>query len=223
MNYDENKYEFILQHGWGLSSSCFFKWKDLLKDHILNLPDRGYFGNRLDIESFKSNRKKILVSHSFGLHLFSDSLLKKADYLIIISGFSGFHPKDKKGKRRSSMLMRLMKKKILTQPEKMLNEFYNGHSLIGKKDIVPDKELLYKDLESIDEYEVNINAIKKINNVLILHGKNDMVVPYSRALFLKDRIPGAKIIGYEKSDHALPFTNTEEVILNILDFIKDKT
>ena len=217
---NQDKIEFILQHGWGLSSSCWNLWKKILeKKYRVKIPDRGYFGEKSREESFCTKNKKILVSHSFGLYLFTEKILKEADYLIIISGFSKFHPEEKREKRRSLMLMKFMKKKLLKEPEKLLLDFYNGHPLRGAHDIYPHVKILSKDLDAIDSEDLDLEYLKKIKNILIIQGKKDMVVPWSRAVFLKKALPGSHLIFFEKEDHALPFTRTEEVINLILDYV----
>ncbi len=222
MSGEKNRFEFILQHGWGLSSSCYSEWKNILEGmgHIVKIPDRGYFGSPLKIEGFETQYKKVLVSHSFGLYLFDKNLFKQADYLIIISGFKGFHPDDKKEKRRSSILMRLMKKKILVEPEKLLVDFYNGYDLRGEKDLIPDSALLHEDLMVIDEEEPDIENMVKIDNILILHGKKDMVVSLSRAVDLNKALKGSHMIVFDDGDHALPFSKSSELIEIIIDYME---
>lgn len=220
MSSEKNKNQIILQHGWGLSSSCWNGWKQsLLNDFSVLTPDRGYFGNKNIITNFETENKKILISHSFGLFLFPKTLLKQADYLVIISGFADFHPKDKKEKRRSSMLIKFMKKKLLLTPEKLLFDFYNGHNLRGDFDRYTDTDLLSKDLTAIDTSEADWENIKKIKNILILHGKKDMVVPCSRGLFLHENLKQSRYIAIDNADHALPFTHKDRLISIIKDFI----
>jgi pimeloyl-ACP methyl ester carboxylesterase len=220
MSSEKNKNQIILQHGWGLSSSCWNGWKQQLSnDFSVLTPDRGYFGNKNIITRFESENKKILVSHSFGLLLFPESLLRQADYLIIISGFADFHTEDKKEKRRSSMLIKFMKKKLLLTPEKLLFDFYNGHDLRGDFDKYPDTDLLSHDLTAIDTLQADWENIKKVKNILILHGKQDMVVPYSKGLSLHENLKQSRFEGIDDADHALPFTHKDRLISIVTDFI----
>lgn len=218
----EKKIEFILQHGWGLSAACWDSWVEILKkDNIVSVPDRGYFGNRLDIDSFKTDNIKVLVSHSFGLYLFPETALKQADFLVIISGFTRFHPEDAREKRRSSMLMRFMRKKVELEPEKLLIDFYNGHDLRGKFDLAPDSKILSEDLRAIDEDEPDMASIGRIKNILIVQGGEDRVVGRSRADYLRNRLPQSKLAFFKDGDHALPFTSPNELIHLIGYFIEN--
>lgn len=222
MDTTEEKSEIVLQHGWGLSSSCWDLWKNSLKGkYIVNTPDRGYFCNENQVKGFKTKGKRILISHSFGLYLFNEKLLDEADYLIIISGFSSFHGSSKRDRRRSSILMGLMKNKIKTEPEKMLMEFYNGHDLRGDKDILPKTDLLLDDLKSVDNDEPDLERIGRIKNILIIHGDKDMVVSPSRGFYLKDRFKDSRMILFRNEDHALPFTRTEELVKIISEYIEN--
>ncbi|MDY0360144.1 MAG: alpha/beta hydrolase [Desulforegulaceae bacterium] len=225
MNIKKDQPEFILQHGWGLSSSCWRRWKERLeKDYKVTLPDRGYFGSQKRIKNFKTKSKKILVSHSFGLFLFEKSVLEQADFIVIISGFTKFHPEEAREARRSRLLMKFMQKKLYLEPEKLLTDFYNGHDLRGDFDLNPDVSLLFKDLERINSEAPDLESIRKIKNILIVHGKKDMVVPFSRGVYLKNYFSGAKMIEFENGDHALPFIYQDKIIEQIIDFlgIKEK-
>ncbi|MDY0132830.1 MAG: alpha/beta hydrolase [Desulforegulaceae bacterium] len=220
MSTKKNRAEFVLQHGWGLSSSCWEGWKNKLgKNFIVSIPDRGYFGDEKIIKDFKTSSEKILVSHSFGLFLFEKSLLEKADSLIIISGFTKFHPEEKREVRRTRLLMKFMQKKLKLEPEKLLIDFYNGHDLRGNLDSNPDVFLLAKDLEQINTQTPDIESIKKIKNILIIHGAKDMVVPLSRAAYLKDNLFQAEMVEFEDGDHALPFVYENQVIEKIFEFL----
>lgn len=219
MNIKKDRPEFILQHGWGLSSSCWRNWEKRLEQRFrVTLPDRGYFGAEKKVSSFSTSAERILVSHSFGLFLFGKKLFEQADFLVIISGFTKFHPDEAREARRSRLLMKFMQKKLSCEPEKLLTDFYNGHDLRGELDFNPDVSLLFKDLERIDCEAPDLESIKKIKNVLIVHGKKDMVVPFSRGVYLKNIISGSTLVGFEDGDHALPFVYEDEIIEKIIDF-----
>jgi pimeloyl-ACP methyl ester carboxylesterase len=220
MNTKKDRPEFILQHGWGLSSSCWRNWeKRLEKNFTVTLPDRGYFGLEKKIFDFQTKAQKILVSHSFGLFLFEKSVLDQADFLIIISGFTKFHPEEEREARRSRLLMKFMQKKLALEPEKLLTDFYNGHDLLGNLDLNPDVSLLSKDLEKINTKAPDIESIQKIKKILIIHGKKDMVVPFSRGIYLKNYLSNSNLIEFENADHALPFVYEEETIQQIISFL----
>jgi dipeptidyl aminopeptidase/acylaminoacyl peptidase len=112
-----------------------------------------------------------------------------------------------------------MQKKLSLEPEKLLKDFYNGHDLMGNLDLNPDVALLSKDLEKINTKSPDLESIQKIEKILIIHGKKDMVVPFSRGIYLKNYLPNSKLIEFENADHALPFVYEEETIQKIISFL----
>jgi pimeloyl-ACP methyl ester carboxylesterase len=79
-------------------------------------------------------------------------------------------------------------------------------------------------------YQKQVNAImkfsssKKLQNIksptLVMHGKQDVLIPSKNAEVLAKLIPGAKLALFDKSAHALFSEETEKVTKTIIDFLK---
>jgi pimeloyl-ACP methyl ester carboxylesterase len=79
-------------------------------------------------------------------------------------------------------------------------------------------------------YQKQVNAImkfsssKRLQNIkcptLIMHGKQDILIPPKNAEVLAKLIPGAKVILFENSAHALFSEETEKVAKPVIEFLK---
>ena len=71
----------------------------------------------------------------------------------------------------------------------------------------------------------NFNAkkvLKKINiPVLLIHGKEDTIFPYSNSLSMHKQIKSSKLVLLEKTDHIIVLNNFKEVSKLIENFIKN--
>jgi pimeloyl-ACP methyl ester carboxylesterase len=65
---------------------------------------------------------------------------------------------------------------------------------------------------SFDTYE-RLPTIK--TPTLVMHGKKDLLIPCQNGKIIADRIPGAKLVQFEKTGHAL-FTVETEAVLKVL-------
>ena len=55
---------------------------------------------------------------------------------------------------------------------------------------------------------------------LVMHGKKDILVPPENAKIIADKIPGAKLVYFENSGHALFSQEPEKVNKTLLEFLK---
>jgi pimeloyl-ACP methyl ester carboxylesterase len=79
-------------------------------------------------------------------------------------------------------------------------------------------------------YQKQVNAImkfsssKKLQNIksptLVMHGKQDILIPPKNAEVLAKLIPGAKIALFDNSAHALFSQETEKVTKTVIEFLK---
>lgn len=223
------KTELILQHGWGFQASAWDPWYEhLLKWSTVGTIDRGYFNSPQSITGFAADANfRILVTHSLGLHLCADSLLRQSDLLVIISGFQEIHPEDESLRLRSQKVLKRMKEKLLTSPKEVLHDFYcncyQGGLQITTEEIATaamlgnqlqqlpgdlDLDLLLADFERLDRGVMDIEALKSVKHILILHGESDKIVPVEKSQSLKSQLPNARLITLGQAGHALPFTHS---------------
>ncbi len=118
--------EIILQHGWAFDRSCFAGWMPHLGENpdceiLVQTPDRGYFGEVKLVKPFSNAQSvKIVVAHSFGLHLIPQEILQSADLLVLASTFSHFHGGSRLAQKRSARTVRLMLKRLHDFPMDVL-------------------------------------------------------------------------------------------------------
>lgn len=211
--------EILAFHGWGFDASCWDGWKQEFGDGTsFDTFERGYFGNakRIPIFSARSNNK-IIMTHSFGLHLCPDNLFKEADLLIIFNGFIEFHPVAAQFKRRSKLVIKQMINALKGHPEEVLKDFYENtykpRSPENLPESDPDKELLVKDLKILNTHTLEVSLLKSIHKICILHAFEDAIVHRRKGRSLYDCVnKKAKYFEIKKAGHALPFTHKDQCL-----------
>jgi pimeloyl-ACP methyl ester carboxylesterase len=85
--------------------------------------------------------------------------------------------------------------------------------------ITPSFEDFKRQLEAIIEFDSR-KRLKNINkSVLIMHGKQDSLIPYKASLQLAQLIPYPKLMLFDKSAHALFSQEPEKVLKPLLAFL----
>ena len=177
----------IAFHGWGFDSSF---WKPLGNriSHFLNFQtvDRGYFLNPSEFFfSDKPNSEKVVFAHSLGIHLCPEKTLKRADHLIILSGFLRFYPERKKQSKKKKLLIRQWITQLVDQPKEVLQEYYDlafypDESQFPLRSKM-DHDKLLSDLTVLERDEYNLQAFFEVPRITILHGADDKIVSQERA------------------------------------------
>jgi len=199
-----------LQHGWGFDQSC---WSDLLSyasPSSVSFGERGYFKGKL-AGHVPIGNYNITISHSLGLHLLSDELLNRTDFLVIISGFQFFHGERPADGRFSRRHLLKMFHDLEDDPMALLGRFYHdcGTEFVG---VEPDRlhlEPLHRDLILLDSHHLDPAKLHGIGNILIIHGERDRIVPLVRAENLLQKLPRAVLKVVEGGDHGLIFSHPE--------------
>lgn len=209
--------EMVLLHGWALDASFWNEWSSLAAQFSasvrLTAAERGYFGSlQIDAEFPRSTGKKVLVTHSFGLHLAPAKLFEEADLLVIISGFAHFHAGSDKESRLSQVAIRKMLQKLGHEPAQVLKDFYRNCALpeeYGVDEISPPGkiqiELLRADLELLHRSTVKTDWLSRPREVLLLHGQQDKIAPPHHLEDLKSIRPDSRLSTIENASHALPY------------------
>lgn len=209
--------EIIAFHGWGFDAACWEEWQQQLGKTIsFQSSERGYFGKPKHIPIFSAkNIPKIIITHSFGLHVCPDHLFREANLLIIFSGFLHFHPVATQYKRRSKLVLNQMMNRLEGHPEDVLKEFYENtfypHPDCGR-DELPEgelqKQILLKDLRALNTHEIDARMLKSVEKMCILHGFEDAIVPRRKGRELYDIFSRrAQYFEIKNAGHALPFTH----------------
>ncbi len=212
------KRELIFQHGWGLSHHLWKKWEVVLPSQSKKTYlARGYFSSPSGPMNFTVDGGRILICHSLGLHLLTSTLIQEADLLVVVGGFHYFHGDAAAGARRSKKVVQVMLRQMNAQPEKVINAFY---SRCGLAEDVPlenlNKELLLNDLKILDKNRLDLDPFNALPKILLLHGKEDLIVPVDRAEYLHGRLKKSELVIFEGAGHGLPFTHAEECVNTVL-------
>jgi len=205
--------EIIAVHGWAFDRHIWKNLQNQLPEVLTWISwDRGYFHEPIEAQFTTRSSKKVLMAHSFGLHLLKPIWIEKADMLVVISGFRDFHPGTPQYRKRSKAVIQSMLRELNENPAEVLKKFY-GQCYKPKEPPSPfneqknkDMKLLIEDLDLLNMSQLG-NKIKSIPEVCILHGTDDNIVPHTKGRELFNFF-GEEANYYEirNAGHSLPDT-----------------
>lgn len=220
---ESNLVDIFLFHGWALSpmswNKFIIKYKESLPESVnantsFHLYDRGYFSEKeFNIHSSRSGTT-VIVTHSLGLHFVPLSLLHKADYIFVISGFMNFH---KFGGTHSKRIVNKMIEKLQREPFEVLKEFYKNMYF---PDIIPsdfmENELvqirvqrLQSDLNYLNDHIITQRIFSETSKIFLLHGDKDLISSSRHTLnwmIKMNNVSGRVILN---AGHFLPMTHPQ--------------
>ncbi|MDZ4833231.1 MAG: alpha/beta hydrolase [Candidatus Melainabacteria bacterium] len=204
------------QHGWGFDATFWQSWHEHLPaDWVFETAERGYFGRtptKSPMWPLDSSARRVIVAHSFGLHLIPPDVMRMAHALVIVSGFKRFHITEKSASVR---VIRRMQLRFRDDTEGLLTDFYDQcygkHSFEPSKPTVARKpvgNVLGNDLELMNTSMVPQFELSQIPAVVILHGDSDEVVPAVHAIQLAELLEeNGRLSVCAGAGHALPYTH----------------
>jgi pimeloyl-[acyl-carrier protein] methyl ester esterase len=201
----------VAYHGWGFDRSCWQPWVEgfARRGGELEVGDRGYFHQPVSPPA-----ERIILAHSYGLHLCPIEHLQQADVLILFSSFVTFHPQQESNKRRSTFMLAQMTTQFEANPQAVLEAFkakcYHPVPWIQSQPSAFNADLLRHDLEGLDVCTLDVAVLKSIPQVLILHGAQDRIVSSTKGRELWEGLPdNSQYVEIEQAGHGLPFTHVE--------------
>ena len=213
------KPNFIFQHGWGFSDTCWHDWTNGLSSSFL-LANRGYWGPPTPIDDDFCNPGFVLVCHSLGLHFLSPRLLSQAGLLVIISGFAHFHGQTPADGRFTRKHIQKMLSRVTVDPIGLIDDFYRDCNCpalqINKRTI--NTSLLTQDLILLDQNRIDTFSLQDVPPVLLLHGREDRIVRPARAEELAGLFGMSQLTCIDDAGHGLPFTHPQVCLDLIRDF-----
>ncbi len=156
-------------------------------------------------------RGQIVVAHSLGLHILPQACLERAKLLVILGGFQCFHPDEGPAARRSRRVVERMLERLPVEPRGLVGDFYaqcfapNENGLEAGETI--NVELLERDLNQLHSGELDLEILRRVPQVMLLHGGEDRIVPLERAEHLHGQLPSSQLTVFADAGHALPFTH----------------
>lgn len=207
--------EVIAFHGWGFDRRCWHFWQEQFRQlgYDFQAFDRGYFGDSFQPEFNSSASWKIILIHSFGLHLCPIELLLQADLLIAFNSFLSFHPQSKVEQRRSKLVLQQMIRQFEQTPEVVLQNFYSqaAYSQPQCNFQIINYQLLLQDLQRLNEVELDAVCLEPIPKILVFYSSGDRVVAASQTQeFLTELPQSCELISIAQAGHTLPFTHAAE-------------
>ncbi|HEY9787462.1 MAG TPA: alpha/beta hydrolase [Candidatus Obscuribacterales bacterium] len=199
----------------------------------LQAVDRGYYRKPRHVAPFsEGSSPRIVVTHSFGLHLVPETIWRQADAVISLGGFLSFHLDDQRAAALSRRITARMARRFREVPLRVLDEFHTNclcHGESAPADIaavtyrrfrngegdVIDEDLLAHDLKMLDQSVLNHRLLERIPFVMIVHGESDAVVPVDHAFHMRYALPQAETLILSGANHLLPVTAVDVVLDSI--------
>jgi pimeloyl-[acyl-carrier protein] methyl ester esterase len=221
-------YEVIAYHGWAFDRHCWQPWQAKFAEQGIPLKafDRGYFGAPTQPSFEQAQSKKIILAHSYGLHLCPAQQLRLADLLIVFGGFDRFHPQEHKAQRRSQRILQHMISQFGLAPETVLQAFWQNCGLPPGQWLDPSAKVLQPlahDLLDLDHSLLCIEFLARRPKILVIHGRDDAIAPLSQGQDLAKALSHKALSNKALSNnaqfielidlpgpHALPFVQLEE-------------
>ena len=232
--------DIIFYHGWGFERSCWQAWiqRFAADGHRIQAFDQGYFSEVCQGDLGHANgptfsnysvgetsrgqaHHRILILHSFGLHLCPIEIIQQSDQVIIFGGFLCFHPEESRLNRRSKRVVGKMGDRLQTHPLEVLQQFWTNCYApvfpLSKEATAKSQvniQLLHQDLErlntvTIAETSPLLSALRHIPTLTVIHGEADQIVPLSQGATLADAV-SAPLITVPNAGHALPFSHPDQ-------------
>lgn len=204
--------EIVLQHGWGFDATSWSKWLPALssKGRVI-LGERGYFGSRKLAPVFSENaQRKIVIAHSYGVHLVPKETMRQADTLIVIASFIDL--------QSNSRAIRSMLRKFDSAADLVLTDFWRNcytPECVGFSVLAPgsmNERALGDDLIALSSSALDVAAIEQIPNVVLIQPESDRIVPEDARLHLRGALPHASVIRISGAGHAIHITQTERCL-----------
>lgn len=183
----DKQIQLIAYHGWAMEASFWNPLFELFDANIFaTASDRGYFSESKNAEfDIKFSGKKVVLTHSLGLHWCDDEVLNQADHLIILGGFLNFHPAEKKENRKSKLILREMLSQFVESPKKVLHQFFENASSPSQNNIaIPENlnhDVLLGDLTLFMEDHFRQQRLFEVPEITIIHGSKDRIVSHHQA------------------------------------------
>ena len=213
MNYSDNGEEgpdlnLLFQHGWAFSCQCCRGWEPLLPPAAKVVYGcRGYWQAEARAAGFTGEGRKAIVAHSLGVHLLEPALLAQVELLVVIGGFRYFHGEEERDGVLSRRHLLRLRQRLAEDPERLAADFYRDCE--APFPVPPGARInrarLAADLELLDHGMLDLSLLAPIPRILLLHGRQDRIVPPLRAEQLQARLPNANLVLLE-GGHGLPFT-----------------
>lgn len=212
----EKKVEILAYHGWGTNADFWNNFNSVIPDSIALKPaNRGYFGKPFYPRFDADTKFRVVFTHSYGLHWSNSAVLSKADLLVIFNGFGGFHPENKSLKSISKKGLETMINGFETNPQQVLNSFYQNCFLPSeyKAEIPSDlnKEILLEDLKKLRNTRFPLIDLDFGSTMVAVESAEDKILLESRGENMLEGHYNKKFVKiFENEGHALPFLNPQD-------------
>jgi pimeloyl-[acyl-carrier protein] methyl ester esterase len=183
----------------------------------------------------RGSPKQFLAGWSLGAMLALQASVLSAEHLtglILIAGTAQFI--DENGRRGTApSRIRAMQKRLLQNREALLEGFFRAAREPSRNPAPADITALVKQSEPIEtgdllkglDYLVQADLRYMLPDitipVLLLHGDNDGIIPFSAAQYLNDHLPHATLVSFPQEGHLLPLCRCRETAAHITDFCHD--
>ena len=198
--------QIIAMHGWCSDNTYWESWENHFEADawFWQSANRGYGSKNTWEPNWQESiqnhliYKKIIICHSFGIHLMSSKHLREASHVVLINSFSRFIPKGRESRAIKAALFGMKQQIGKATEQKMIDKFYlkanqphqdqlivqepfkEGISYQGRKKLKMDLEVLINS----QQLPIGLNPKAK---VLVIDGEQDQIISSStKHILIKD-------------------------------------
>ena len=247
--------EILAYHGWGFTASCWQAYQAAWVNPGVDVVgvdragtqrtwksfDRGYFGTPQTVTFSPralAGGRRIVIVHSYGLHLCPDAVLAQTDLLVVLNSFLDFHGSEPRLRQKSQRKLHRMVQAFDQDPVQTWTQFmiqtfapdpvpqaYSlGSDLDSDSDLDLDlgsdlqSALLRSDLEALNQTTSSPDRLKRIPQIILVSSPDDRILsnPLTPA-----QLSGSAIceIHLPQGGHGAPFVHTELCLAGISEFL----
>jgi pimeloyl-[acyl-carrier protein] methyl ester esterase len=231
--------EILAYHGWGFTAACWQDYETAFAKTTWQSFDRGYFGKPQSVQFSAAGLescRRVVIAHSYGLHLCPDAVLAQTDVLILLNSFLGFHGVEPRLQAQSQRKLQRMRQAFDQHPAQTwlnfiiktfapdplpLDYLISTFSTNPRSNPQPDRlhrSLLKQDLEALDQTTPNADRWRSIPRILLLTSPDDRIL---MAPLQPSDLPDAAVteIRLPHGGHGAPFAQSNYCIARISEFL----
>ena len=165
-----------------------------------------------------------IIGISMGGILALDKFNQNCKKIVLISSSPCFCKKDKHSFGTDERIIKKMIDKLSTSREEVIEEFFtNAHMPQKLKKTKQQKIMSYENLSEGLTYMKDTDLRKKIMKikipVLILHGSEDRIIPFSIAKWMHKKMSGSTLECFNSYGHMISVHAFDRVIKDIKNFL----
>jgi pimeloyl-[acyl-carrier protein] methyl ester esterase len=221
---DPSSLQVIAMHGWAGDGSQWGPWRQASTPlgWRWTCGERGYGAHPALSPRWNESGRRLVISHSMGVHLLEEEVLAGADAVVLLAGFGRFVPPGPEGRRLRAALTAMAAEladgpgepEAALRAQKLLGRFLAEAADPDPADLLPPgpadgpvgsagRARLRHDLALLERSDGLPPGFPPQAGVLIVEAEADRIVPPRSRALLREALPAAEVLRLEGAGHSL--------------------